>query len=333
MQNTPLISVIVPCYNQAKYLDECLQSVKNQTFTNWECLIVNDGSPDNTEEIAQHWAENDSRFRYFKKENGGLSSARNFGIEHALGEWVLPLDADDKISKNYMQLAENEFNNGYTVIYCQAKKFGAKNKLWKMRDFSLYALSKTNMIFCTAFFRKSDWQKVGGYDTNLISGWEDWEFWIAMLKNGGKVLKINEVCFYYRIKKNSMIKKLSQEKDKKKQILNYFHKKHNDFFSKINKKIFFVFKSLSPDNQQNMPTFELIDELINQNYDIGIISPKKEKNEIDFSQKIKNFYIFNENEKFLSKIKPVYHRRIRKLYKRELPDTILTVGTRYFNKK
>ena len=94
----PLISVIVPCYNQAQYLDECLQSVLNQIYTDWECIIVNDGSPDHTEEVAKKWLEKDSRFRYIYKETGGLSSARNAGIKIAKGEWIQFLDCDDFIS-------------------------------------------------------------------------------------------------------------------------------------------------------------------------------------------------------------------------------------------
>ena len=77
---SPKISIIVPCYNQAQYLDECLQSALDQTFQNWECIIINDGSPDETEEFAKNWTEKDARFLYFKKENGGVSFARNFGI-------------------------------------------------------------------------------------------------------------------------------------------------------------------------------------------------------------------------------------------------------------
>ena len=96
----PLISVIVPCYNQAQYLDECLQSVLDQTYTDWECIIVNDGSPDNTEDVAKKWVEKDTRFIYLSKENGGLSSARNAGIEIAKGEWILPLDAAEKYGKS-----------------------------------------------------------------------------------------------------------------------------------------------------------------------------------------------------------------------------------------
>ena len=78
--NNPLVSIIVPCYNQAQYLPETLDSVLAQTYPYWECIIVNDGSPDNTEEIAKHYCEKDSRFKYVYKENGGLSSARNVSL-------------------------------------------------------------------------------------------------------------------------------------------------------------------------------------------------------------------------------------------------------------
>ena len=94
----PLISVIVPCYNQAQYLDDCLQSVLDQTHQDWECIIVNDGSPDNTEEVAKKWLAKDSRFKYLYKENGGLSSARNAGIKDSIGQFIFFLDCDDKIS-------------------------------------------------------------------------------------------------------------------------------------------------------------------------------------------------------------------------------------------
>lgn len=118
----PKISVVVPCYNQAQYLDECLQSVLNQTYQDWECIIVNDGSPDNTEDVAKSWAEKDTRFIYLSKENGGLSSARNAGIEIAKGEWILPLDADDKIGERYLELAEKEFENDFVEIISKNRK-------------------------------------------------------------------------------------------------------------------------------------------------------------------------------------------------------------------
>ena len=97
-----LVSIIVPCYNQAHFLNESLDSVINQSYPNWECIIVNDGSPDNTEEIAKKWCKNDKRFQYLEKENGGLSSARNAGIKISKGEFILPLDADDILHELFL---------------------------------------------------------------------------------------------------------------------------------------------------------------------------------------------------------------------------------------
>ena len=225
----PLISVIVPCYNQAQYLDECLQSVLDQTYTDWECIIVNDGSPDHTEEVANKWLEKDPRFRYIDKENGGLSSARNAGIAIAEGEWILPLDADDRIGNLYLELASLEFNKDYSIIYSEAEFFEGKKGRWNLCEFSVNEMAKQNCIFCSAFFRKSSWEKVRGYDINLIYGLEDWEFWISIIRKvSTNVYKIPEICFYYRVKNVSMIKNLNT--DKRKFALDYISIKHVDFF-------------------------------------------------------------------------------------------------------
>ncbi|WP_235890118.1 glycosyltransferase family 2 protein [Flavobacterium gawalongense] len=221
---------MVPCYNQAQYLDECLQSVLDQIYPNWECIIVNDGSLDDTEAIAQEWIHKDNRFIYLKKENGGLSSARNYGISYAKGEFILPLDADDKIASHYVALALKEFeNNSDTkVVYCQAEKFGEEFGIWQLSPFFILNLARRNMIFCSAMYRKKDWELVGGYDINLIYGLEDWEFWIAILKNGGDVKCLDEVGFYYRIREKSMARIINLEERNFSE--RYVAKKHIDFF-------------------------------------------------------------------------------------------------------
>lgn len=226
------VSIIVPCYNQAQYLDECLISVLNQTYSNWECIIVNDGSQDATETVAMNWTAKDNRIKYIQKSNSGLSAARNSGITLAQGEFILPLDADDKISPDYLAQAIQVFKNDNTlkVVYCFAEKFGNESGRWELPDFSLYNLSQNNLIFCTALYRKKDWELVGGYDVKMIYGWEDWEFWIAMLKNGGNVKRIEQVGFYYRIKSNSMLNTIN---DKNADYLSdYLSVKHADFFVK-----------------------------------------------------------------------------------------------------
>jgi glycosyltransferase involved in cell wall biosynthesis len=228
--NEPLVSIIVPCYDQAQFLDEALQSVLRQTYVNWECIIINDGSQDNTEVIAKMWSEKKVRFKYIFQENGGLSRARNLGITYASGEYILPLDADDKIGTNYVELAIDAFQKDASlkVVYCKTEKFGNEIRQWELEAFSLFNLSQKNMIFCSALFRKKDWELVGGYDSNMIYGWEDWEFWIALLKNGGGVKCIDEVGFYYRVKQNSMLKKI--DGDKNKYLFEYLSVKHADFF-------------------------------------------------------------------------------------------------------
>ncbi|WP_322971828.1 glycosyltransferase family A protein [Faecalibacter sp. LW9] len=120
-----LVSVIVPCYNQAQYLDECLESVFNQSYQNWECLIINDGSPDNTEEIALQWTKKDSRFKYFKKENGGVASARNCGLNIAKGKYIQFLDGDDLLEpyKIESQILTLENNNLVDIVYTGSRYF------------------------------------------------------------------------------------------------------------------------------------------------------------------------------------------------------------------
>ncbi|WP_298894553.1 glycosyltransferase family A protein [uncultured Psychroserpens sp.] len=225
-----LVSVVVPCYNQAQYLDEALQSVLDQIYTNWECIIVNDDSPDHTEAIAKAWVEKDQRFSYLKQDNKGLSGARNFGISYAKGEYILPLDADDRIGVDYIDLAIKAFKEdaALKVVYSNAEKFGLENKTWNLRPFSLFNLAKSNVIFCSAVFKKEDWERVGGYDEHMRGGLEDWEFWIHILKFGGEVFKIDKVCFFYRIKENSMIKDIAV--DDKMELYRYVSVKHADFF-------------------------------------------------------------------------------------------------------
>ena len=245
MANHPLISIIVPCYNQAHFMDECLQSVFIQSYQNWECIIVNDQSPDNTEEIALMWTQKDHRFKYLKKQNGGLSSARNAGIKIAQGEWILPLDSDDFISRNYLELAANEFQKDYTVIYCRAQKFGIKNEEFNLGMYSFEELLKKNLIFCSALFRRETWEKVGGYDENMKNGFEDWDFWLSALYKEKKTYRIPEICFHYRKKESSMVRDMGIET--KELVKEYIFRKHEskyiEYFGTYRKLLDFSIKA------------------------------------------------------------------------------------------
>jgi glycosyltransferase involved in cell wall biosynthesis len=231
----PEISVIVPCYNQAQYLDECIISVMNQTYQDWECIIINDGSSDNTEEIAKKWCNIDNRIKYFKKENEGVSSTRNFGISKASGNIILPLDADDKIGNEYMELALLYFkkNNNIKIVYCKAEYFGNKTGLWNLPPYSWKLLLRCNMLFCSSFFYKNDYARIGGYDTNMTDGYEDWEFFINLLKDGGDVVRLNAVQFYYRIKDGSRNYNLLENNSKLINMTNIIICKHMSLYNNV----------------------------------------------------------------------------------------------------
>jgi glycosyltransferase involved in cell wall biosynthesis len=209
----PTISVIIPCYMQAQFLHDSLNSVLVQSYSNWECIIVNDGSPDSTEEVALQYCNKDNRFKYIKKINGGLSSARNAGIKIAIGKYILPLDADDIIGTEYLQKAVQHFidNDNVKLVYCEAERFGADNGFWGLAPYAYKNLLLENMIFCSAFFRKKDWDAVGGYDESFVNGLEDWDFWLKLLDKESIVVKIPKVLFFYRINEQSMLRSINKE--------------------------------------------------------------------------------------------------------------------------
>ncbi|RXG24896.1 glycosyltransferase family 2 protein [Leeuwenhoekiella aequorea] len=225
-----LVSIIVPCYNQGRFLGECLLSIQNQTYENWECIIINDGSSDDTLIITNKWTAKDQRFSCINQENKGLSASRNIGIKKASGTYILPIDADDKIKPEYLSrgLAVFKKNLKLKIVYCNAEKFGMEEGIWDLPKYSLRNLALMNMIFCSAIFKKEDWSNVGGYDTKMVYGWEDWEFYISLLKNGGEVLKLDYVGFCYRIKNKSMINSINAQQSSI--LLKYLNQKHQDFY-------------------------------------------------------------------------------------------------------
>lgn len=198
MTNRALITVVVPCYNQAGFLNETLETVQAQTYNKWECIIVNDGSTDSTKEVALKWLEKDTRFKYIEKENGGLSSARNTGIKISRGEYILPLDADDKIHINLLkEVCEVFKKHNADVVHYNTEFFGVKSGLYKLPEYSYKTLLMQNCFIACTPFKKSGFEKINGYDENLKS-FEDWDFWIRLLNKDSKVVKIEKTLYYYR---------------------------------------------------------------------------------------------------------------------------------------
>lgn len=119
----PKVSIIVPVYNVEKFLRKCLDSISAQTLADWECLLIDDGSTDNSGVICDEYAKRDDRIKVFHKENGGVSSARNYGIEKAIGDWITFVDSDDWIDNDTLFNSVNAITQGVDMIIFGIKVF------------------------------------------------------------------------------------------------------------------------------------------------------------------------------------------------------------------
>jgi glycosyltransferase involved in cell wall biosynthesis len=208
----PKVSVIVPCYNQGQFLDDAVNSVLSQTYSDFEIIVVNDGSTEqDTIRVLETY--NKPKTRVIHTANQGLAAARNNGIREARGVYILPLDADDKICPTYMEKAvralDDEKNVG--IVYCEANFFGDKTGKWELPPCEFPSILMCNVIFSAAFFRRSDWAAVGGYNPAMLYGWEDYDLWLSLLELGRDVRQIPETLFHYRTRSGSMVKTMQPE--------------------------------------------------------------------------------------------------------------------------
>ena len=214
MKLQPLISVVIPAYNAEQFLDETLESVLSQTYENWECIIVNDGSTDNTESVAKKWCEKDSRFRLTNKENGGLSSARNWGIKESKAEYIAFLDADDILTSDSLEvrinvLIEQNVDLVATKLQHFTDKLPKVSKNNARQDVLYYAKEGLTQLMAfnkvtpsTVLCKKSVMDEVGGFTWHKKA--EDLHCWLKVLFAGYKIYRIDETLLLYRLVENSM---------------------------------------------------------------------------------------------------------------------------------
>jgi glycosyltransferase involved in cell wall biosynthesis len=201
-------SVIIPCYNHAQYLDETLSSLVGQTYADWEAIIVNDGSEDNTVEVADSWCKKDIRIKLISTANNGLSSARNTGIEFSTGEYIALLDADDKYEFNHLDSLLNVFQAGPDIVFTGYRYFSdctsIKHSVRLNKSMNFKDILDGNIVPPVAVsFKRSIFNLSGGFDTSLKSA-EDWDLWIRCYKIGCCLGISENTSTFYRISPNSM---------------------------------------------------------------------------------------------------------------------------------
>jgi glycosyltransferase involved in cell wall biosynthesis len=202
------ISIIIPCYNHGAMLRETLDSVeqvRNESVA--EVIIVDDGSSEaETTQILNEVAE--AGYCVVPQPNRGVSAARNAGIRLAKGEFILPLDSDNRLRDVYLNEGVSLLKNNpdIGVTYTDAEYFGEKTGRWHVPGFNLLSLIRMNFIDACALYRKKLWEEVGGYDEQMPPiGLEDWDFWLRVASHGGSFVHLPKIGFDYRVRRDSMI--------------------------------------------------------------------------------------------------------------------------------
>lgn len=214
--STALVSVITPFYNAGKYFEETFNSVMNQTFPWFEWIIVDDGSTEKVDiELLDNYAKKDSRIRVIHQENGGLSCARNTGFKNSKTDFVVPLDADDLISPQFLECLFWALKNNPDAAwaYCDSYGFGEQEYIWQY-PFDAERMKKENMLVATAMIRKKDYEDIGGYKIEKWSYNEDWRFWLEMLEKHKKPVHIDTELFWYRRLNKGMLSSIVQNSER-----------------------------------------------------------------------------------------------------------------------
>jgi glycosyltransferase involved in cell wall biosynthesis len=212
MKTNPKISIIIPVYNVEKYIQECIDSVLSQTFTDFECIIINDGSTDNSGNICDEYAEKDKRIKIIHKKNGGVSSARNAGLDIAKGEWIVFVDGDDWVDEKYLEFlygnavtcnvdvsicGVNVFEDG--LIYHSDKSVSSvtltpKEAILIMFDIKAsFSGFSVNKLFKKQLLDKNSLK----YDES-VSYMEDVRFFYELFKMAGKIYYSSQPYYFYR---------------------------------------------------------------------------------------------------------------------------------------
>ena len=220
-ESKALISIIVPIYNVENYLRQCLDSIMNQTYQKFECLLINDGSPDNSAEICREYVSKDSRFCYFEKENEGVSSSRNLGIERSRGEYVTFIDSDDWVESDYLEVlyralleeqadiaisTYKQFNMDDNCYYLHSYQRGYDRKVFTNAELIdslplLYGYDNTyNFVSCKLVSREI----LECIRFNLSTSYgEDMEFWNKVFLLSKKIVYVNKDTYIYRTNNDS----------------------------------------------------------------------------------------------------------------------------------
>jgi GT2 family glycosyltransferase len=219
------VSIIIPCYNQAEYLPEAIDSALAQTAPAHEVIVVDDGST--LDDVAPVVTKYGDRVKFIRQANQGVAAARNAGIGAATGTWIATLDADDRLHPEYIERLVGKDD----IVSPALETVGHGTRLKWVSNLKHPVCAdyvKDNRSMCCSLFRREWWEKVGGIDENMRSGYEDWDFWVRMTHAGAHVTIVDHVLFYYRRyaqDRSSIPNTVDMARAKNDEIITYMHEK------------------------------------------------------------------------------------------------------------
>ncbi|MBR1908540.1 glycosyltransferase family 2 protein [bacterium] len=213
------VSIIITCYNKAKFIKECLDSALNQTYPDIEIVVYNDASKDDSAKIIQKYAdENDNIIFINALKNRGVSYARNKAVEICTGEYIFPLDGDDYIDLTYIEKAVMEFERDNSLNVVSANSYSVRdNGIFEHKSIMTESYAYHGSFAVSALMRKSDFYRAGGYKEYMTENAEDAEFWLSCIELGFKFKIIDEYLLYVR--------RTSDNKDRRNLSRKFNHKK------------------------------------------------------------------------------------------------------------
>ena len=203
--DAPRVSVIVTCYNLGRYLDEAVDSVLAQTFSDFEILVVDDGSTDpDTVRLLTSYAK--PKTRVVRSENRGVPGAKNLGVSLTTGPYLCTLDADDRLEPEMLRKSVAALDDDPSIAFVShwRRCFGDETGEWTPASCAFPALLDMNTVNGAALVRRAALEAVGGYDDDFRDGYEDWDLWVTLVEHGypGRILP--EVLFHYRRRTGSL---------------------------------------------------------------------------------------------------------------------------------
>ena len=286
MEKEDLISIVIPVYKVEKYLEKCVESVINQTYKNLEILLVNDGSPDNCPKICDEYAQKDNRIKVIHKENGGLSDARNAGIDVATGKYITFIDSDDYISNDYVEYMYNlAQKHNAQIATCEFEIVYLEDELKNDSEYieDIEVLTPRDFFYNMLFAKRSDVTACAKlYEIELFKGirypkgvvYEDTATTYKLIEKCNKIATGNKKCYFYFTRPNSISK------------ISGFNSNELDYIKNTNEMLDYL-RNKYPDLEQAIDRFDLY-----ANFRILRLllftKPRNKKMEKEIFRKIKN---------------------------------------------